>query len=288
MPADIGNYDYAMYTDAFGDDGLKFHNTGTSIVYATASFVTRTDKIEHNKLALLEIKKILNGKPQDEIKSRSIIKHKRFDDVCEILKSLDGFIVAYVIMKERMLSYKPNSDNGAYKLLSGNIRNFTGYCHSSILTRIPGLFPDAKFVAIIDNMKKDEMDAAARFTHLLAKDHNVDVKFADSKSADHSLLQVADLFAGMIGRMFTSYLSTKGYSITPCITCIHKKLRRSRPVCRGNPFKLAYPHFRYFHVIRNKLYPDGSDTFYDQMGLYPPCYTQFAFLDCITRQKKKP
>ncbi|MCL2249565.1 MAG: phosphotransferase, partial [Oscillospiraceae bacterium] len=67
-------YDYIIYVDASGDDGLKFEK-GSSLCFVASSVIIHKDDMSHNIAILNEIKKLMGGKVTDEVKYSKVRRH---------------------------------------------------------------------------------------------------------------------------------------------------------------------------------------------------------------------
>ncbi len=283
---DYAGFDYVMYVDASGDDGVKFSNPGTSKLYVVACFSCCVDAVEKNCDTLLKIKKMLHCNPNDEIKSSTVCKHADFPKVLELLCGLDGYINSYVVFKEQLSSYREGIQDLIYWPCRENGKNFTGFCHAYSLHTIPDLLPEKRFLSIIDNMKISEMKTTDEMKDNIAYNNNIVTKYVDSRSSGHMLLQIADILAGIIRYAFEEYVILKGYTMTRCGTC-NKKIM----LCRGKYWTLATPKMRNINALWPHFFHEPQYEYISLASgihLYPPAYKLFRFLNCIiiSQQKK--
>ena len=94
----VTDHDWAMYIDASGDDGFAF-DRGSSITYTVSSFLCETSEIEYNKGVLNRVKDLLQCPHNLEMKSTTIIKSKKRDQVCDLLSELHGALFQFVVFK---------------------------------------------------------------------------------------------------------------------------------------------------------------------------------------------
>ena len=90
--------DYYAYVDASGCDGFNFKENGqgsTRCFVATVLFVKAEDE-KYNQGLLLDIKKLVGSKPWQEVKSTTVRRHKKRDEIFEILSRVKGSLISYV------------------------------------------------------------------------------------------------------------------------------------------------------------------------------------------------
>lgn len=107
---DFNNYKYILFVDASGDDGYKFgekRNDGSSFSFVVSCFVTEPKNLEYNKNILLEMKQSLFIKPEQEIKSTALKRHKNADAAYEVFSKLKGFAYSLVADKNLLKKQDP-------------------------------------------------------------------------------------------------------------------------------------------------------------------------------------
>ena len=200
-----------MFVDASGDDGYKFKETsseGSSFSFVVSCFVTTPKELEHNKQVLLNMKHVLFVKPEQEIKSTALRRHRNADAAYSEMSNLKGFAYSLIADKKLIQDAIPDSSKKfrtltiiAQKELSGVTHTFPyiSLCTSNLIS-------DAdKILIVIDNMKKREMDS---IKSILSNEHmgNYDLIFRDSKDKNFTLIQIADIMAGTIRNYYENCL----------------------------------------------------------------------------------
>ena len=231
---DFGKYKYIMFVDASGDDGYKFKNSsneGSSYSFVVSCFVTTPQELEHNKQILLNMKHAIFIKPEQEIKSTALKRHRNAQSVYFEMENLHGFAYSLVADK-RLLQAAPENYKDEIEEMS-----FIAKHHLSGITH---LFPfialrnsnllskNDKVLIVIDNMKKREMDSIKNLL-LEVPQEQYDLTFRDSKDKDFSLIQVADIFAGTIRNYYESCLPLKTHNqyCQACFSLIIKNKKGS-------------------------------------------------------------
>ncbi len=219
----FNNYKYIMFVNASGDDGYKFKATssdGSSYSFVVSCFVTEPQNLEYNNQILMEMKRSLFIKPEQEIKSTALKRHRNANAAYTVMSKLKGFSYSLIADKKLIDKATPSPENEFRELtlvaqqdLSGvtHIFPYLSLCSSGLIT------DNDEILIVIDNMKKREMDSIKSI--LSTKDvNNYDLIFRDSKDKNFSLIQIADIMAGTIRTYYESCLplSTHNYY---CLSC---------------------------------------------------------------------
>ena len=140
---------------------------------------------------------------------------------------------------------------------------------------------------IVDNMKTEEILGTKEMVSTRMTDLDYTIKFTDSKSAEHSLLQVSDFFAGLTNKACEKHeiAITNNPSINRCGVCNDVK-----NLCRGKPQSIQTPLFhdiqRYINLYsvwtgKNPNYVMGNG-----LRMFPiPFEKRYRFFDCTMRAK---
>ncbi len=234
---DIHKYNYIMFVDASGDDGYKFaasSSEGSSFSFVVSCFVTPLSELEYNKDILLAMKKALFVKPEQELKSTALKRHRNARAAYEKMASLHGFAYSIITNKRLIQDIKPDevSDIGTMSLIAQI--DLSGITHTfpSIAFQNSGLLKDTdKVLIVIDNMKKREMD---RIKDIFSSDNakQFDLIFRDSKDKDFPLIQIADIMCGTIRSYYESSIPLGKHNYI-CKNCMGAQWHTAK---KGSPF----------------------------------------------------
>lgn len=300
----LDDYKYIMFVDASGDDGYKFKETsgdGSSFSFVVSCFVTTPNELEHNKFVLQNMKKAMFVKPEHEIKSTALKRHKRAAYVYSELSNLHGF--AYSVIVDKKLIKDPEytlAPNEIYReLLLLTQQDISGITHTFpyIALMSSNLLSDKdKTLIVIDNMKKREMESI-RYILSGTSPENYDLIFRDSKDKNFPLIQIADIFAGTIRAYYENCipLSTHNKMCHLCVSFIAKgkKFVRSSPMVKRctikNNKRLFTPYITneafnsvlYFHQTENTEAISG-----EHFIIFPlKQLFYFWYIDCLIMKK---
>ncbi|MFG6334825.1 MAG: DUF3800 domain-containing protein [Lachnospiraceae bacterium] len=231
MP-NFNSYKYIMFVDASGDDGYKFKKTsseGSSYSFVVSCFVTEPQNLEYNNQILMEMKHSLFIKPEQEIKSTALKRHRNADAAYTVMSRLKGFAYSLIADKKLISEVTPSPESEFRELsliaqrdISGITHTFPylSLCSSRLVTE------NDKILIVIDNMKKREMDS---IKSILSTDNfnKYDLIFRDSKDKDFSLIQIADIMAGTIRTYYESCLPLSAHNYY-CVSCFSSAKRGRR------------------------------------------------------------
>lgn len=296
---DFNSYKYIVFVDASGDDGYKFgknRNDGSSLSFVVSCFVTDPKDLEYNKSILLEMKHTLFIKPEQEIKSTALKRHRNAEAAYEILSRLRGF--AYSLIADKRLIKDAQPDNNkefgeltiiAQHFLSGITHLFPLYNLSEIVQN------QERILIVIDNMKKREMDSIRAFLYL-EPPFLYDLSFRDSKDKDFSLIQIADIMAGTIRNYYENCLPVSAHNRF-CGLCfmaaIKKKSNRIYAKCKDKKYHkqyLPYLKDKYFETVINlHRTHDGSQMTGDHFIILPvEQMVMFTYIECLILKRPIP
>jgi len=197
---DFSNYDYIMFVDASGDDGMKF-DKGSSLCFTVACFISSTSDIQTNLKTLNNIKRISDRNESNEIKFSALRRHKRYPDALRELDELKGSFSIYNVFKKSVSDEECLGDP-KLKLITSIPHGFS----ISTLFR-NDMFNDKRILICIDRMKDVGMEYLDTFLERTVPDTediycSYDVIFRDSKAHNFELIQIADIAAGISRRFF--------------------------------------------------------------------------------------
>ena len=277
----VQDYDWAMYIDASGDDGFAFDRK-SSYTYTVNSFMCETNKIEHNKQILSKVKAIVRCKPTDEIKSTTVIKSKKRDVICDTLSELDGVLFQFVIFKRSIdptTIPKEDKEKHTFSAIAHGVTidmaaTFHQHYHKSLCI-------------IVDNMKSEEIIGTKEMVAKNLTGIDYTIKFTDSKSAEHPLLQITDIFAGLTNRACKDHevAISNNPSINRCMPCdFNKKL------CKGKPQSIQTPLFydiqRYVNLFSVWTGKNPNLVMGNGIRMFPINFVKrYRFFDCTLRSK---
>ena len=277
----VTDYDWAMYIDASGDDGFAFER-GSSTTYTVNSFICETSEIEHNIAILNQIKDLLKCPHNLEMKSTTIIKSKKRDQVCDLLSELHGALFQFVIFKEMLDPSSFSTEELDKHIFSTLAHGFTIGMAASFHEHF-----QKSLCIIVDNMKAVEVLGTKEMVKRALQNVDYMIKFCDSKSAEHPLLQISDYFAGLTNRACMDHEKaiSKNPSINRCSPC-----NISRNLCRSKPGSLQTPLFfdiqRYVNLYVIWSDKDSSTIMGNGLRMFPDSFTKrYRFFDCVLRRK---
>lgn len=204
-------YKYIMFVDASGDDGYKFKDTsndGSSYSFVVSCFVTTPQELTHNNQVLLKMKHALSVKPEQELKSTALKRHRNAISAYKKMEQLHGFAYSFIADKRLLHSTPANSKNDLediYFLTKHELGGVTHIFPYVLLRDSELLNKNDKILIVIDNMKKHEMDII-KVILSEAPMEQYDLIFRDSKDKNFSLIQIADIFAGTIRTYYENCL----------------------------------------------------------------------------------
>ena len=227
-------FDYIMYVDASGDDGLKFDHD-SSLCYAAAAFLVAKEDISLNLNILSQIKQIVGCKEIDEVKYSRIRRHRRASEALALLKELRGKVSCHVIFKKELLPEDP---------LLKEPKNLSVLCHLMAMNSLDSYsFSEGqKILVAIDRMKRTEERPLERqmnhgvLSNDMHPDRNftVDTVFRDSKDSQFLLIQIADLLCGIVREQFEQYETNEDmiYFKERCPRCNFLSRSKKGHTCR--------------------------------------------------------
>jgi len=278
----LSPFTHKIYVDFSGDDGDP-SKPNSSKVISMAWVLSSVQNIRHNEGIVLQMKKLIDCKPKDEIKYRSIRRHRKKMELLTILTKARVWLLILVVLKERV------KDAGFRDPRTKRLIDYIHYFPISrfITTKTLPPYPEAWFQLVFDEIGwAGCQDAIRRFYD---DDKNIiwDVKKDPNsvlfgKSGAILMLQLADIFAGMM-REYIENLRSRDFP--PCHVCHIKGIRdcsyrRKRlTVGRAELMKIVHP-----------LLISGSDGIKIDVGFMirpPEVQFRYLFIDCLFGARKK-
>ena len=281
----INKYDYIMFVDASGDDGMKFEKD-SSLCFTTACFITDFKDISHNTDVLNRIKTISGRKTTDELKFSGFRRHPKYKEALKELITIKGNFSLHTAFKQKLTEDEHFSNPKSKKL--------SAFAHVFPITTImeSSMFEGKHVLICIDRMKELEMKTVELVLNYLAptrrKMHcTYDIVFKDSKAVGFELIQMADLAAGL-GRRFFEHTITDPSAISfirICVQCLLAvKAKRLKHSCKTHGItqktrkQLLNSDFKY--ITQNLLESDSS-ALRIAIGFFPPDINKnYYFLVC--------
>lgn len=284
------NYDYVVFVDASGDDGFKFRATsgeGSSYTFVSSCFVVKPEDIQHNTKILQDMKKVLHLPENAELKSTTLKRHRLSDRAYALLDDLIGQCFSMIAFKKDLLKntkYAALCDVQS-KRLSGLTQAFPYYA----IHQFEYFSPNDRILIVMDFMKKSEMTIVEE--HLKnygidpAVSSNYDLIFRDSKAEKYSLIQIADVMAGVIREYFETKLIKTALQF-------HCKICKHRQQCSSSKVRklLASEKIdkKYITPILMHRSPKVKAIMFAGIITFPFLnYQYFGYIDCKLRNKKR-
>jgi hypothetical protein len=281
MPS-LRPFTHRVYVDFSGDDGDP-SKPNSSKVISMAWVLSSVQDIQHNEDLVLKMKKLIGCGPKDEIKYRSIRRHRKKMELLTILTKVKVKLLVLVVLKERV------KDAGFRDPRTKRLVDYIHYFPISRFINAKALppYPEAWFQLVFDEIGwAGCQDAIRRFYD---DDKNIiwDAdKDPDSllfgKSGAILMLQLADIFAGMM-REYIEGLRER--NLPPCHVCHIKEIRdcsykRKRlTVGWAELMKIVYPLL----ISRS----DGIKIDVGFMIRPPEVQYNYLFIDCLFGARKK-
>lgn len=288
-----------MFVDASGDDGYKFKDTssdGSSYSFVVSCFVTTPQELEYNNQILLNMKHAIFVKPEQEIKSTALKRHRNADAVYMEMKGLHGFAYS-LITDKRLLQTMPTDYKNEYEEIESFVKkDLSGITHVFPYIALHNsnvLAEKDKVLIVIDNMKKREMDSIREILTGVPKEQ-YDLIFRDSKDKDFSLIQIADIFAGTIRTYYENCLPLKTHN-QYCKICSALMLKNRSGDLRGKcadkrakRLYLPYVSDNRFNTVIEFHKSGNTDSGLGKCLIILPLVQMmyFAYIECHIFQKR--
>lgn len=261
MKIDINDFDYALFVDASGCDGIKFDN-GSSSCYTVAGYLVSVDNIPADMDVLRSIRQLISGDPERELKYSSLRKHKNREAAFALFSQFSGRALGRVSFKKILLSSNQfdTRDKVFSSVAHAVMISLLSFCREVYGKRV---------LIVVDRMKYTEESpvhflANTQMHDALKKLGSYELIFRDSKDKDFQLIQVADFIAGIMRGFFELY-ETDPIMMDFWRKCYHCNNAREKHLCgkngRRNKLRLiSQTNFRYIYDLL--FNPKVSDLYY--------------------------
>lgn len=299
---DLNKYRYIMFVDASGDDGYKFKESscdGSSFSFVVSCFVTTPDELEYNKSILLRMKAAMYVKPEQEIKSTALKRHKRAPFVYKEMKNLHGFSYSLIADKRLIKDNIPNPGEKYPELVLLAQYDLSGITHTFPYISLSSsklLAQNDKVLIVIDNMKKREMDSIRSILANYSPE-KYDLIFRDSKDKDFPLIQIADIFSGTIRTYYENCLPLAEHNRI-CHLCIssisHMKhfvpyspMVKRCTIKKNKRLYTPYINNEPFNTVMFFHQHPKTDLSFGEHYIIIPIYQllNFMYIDCLILKK---
>jgi len=267
-------FNYIIYADASGDDGLVNPSIKTpgcsSLTQVVAYFTTKVLDDDYNMQVLNKLKTSLGISTDKEIKHRHILKAHDKNKAFSIIQELKGTLYAVVCFKKDYLK----KDNKEYA--------------KDTLSALLHLAPSIS--------AKEEGQKLLVFDHMKAKDETIipnvklegidEIIFKDSKDPKFALIQIADIFSGII-RDFVENFEDKDVNRPLCYKTKKYCNPKLKDLCKFKNKKATIPFATNLCKILPFLYHDLKHE--DHCAVIPirltsiplSSYKRYIFINCI-------
>lgn len=300
---DLDLYKYIMFVDASGDDGYVFKETssaGSSYSFVVSCFMTTPENFNYNKEVLNNMKRAMFVKPEQEIKSTALRRHRYADKVYSEMANLKGIAFSVIADKRLIKEMKviPGDDFYDLTLLAHN--DLSGVTHTfpyMALHNSDLISGSDRVLIVIDNMKKREMESIRK---ILGDEYsttdNFDIIFRDSKDRDFPLIQIADIISGTIRNYYESRLPLSKHN-NYCKMCSRSFIKASRKMvmttmCQtARGMRLFIPHIKddkFNTVLRFHYSYDNGNALGGSFIIIPVNQMlYFMYISCLILKNKK-
>jgi hypothetical protein len=259
----IYDFDYICYVDGSGNDGDKYDvaNGGSSTCFTAAYIMIKVSEHDQNVAILSNIKNFLGTGYRDEIKYKTIRRHKNKWAIYKELSKIKGTAGSHTCFKR---------DVRESYLRDVKSKKLTSFVHSMVISNI-NEDVSGRVLIVMDMMKNIEME----LINLLNNDKQI--IFRDSKDVNFPFIQIADVLAGMTREFFEWSLTAEA----------HRKIGNRCKVCHAKK-KLCAHEKKYTKLLRAvplmKTIPlyqiEGSRQV--RIDVYPPkMLKEYYYLSCL-------
>lgn len=243
--------------------------------------LSSVEDIHHNEGVVLQIKKLIGCRSRDEIKWRSIRRHRKLEDILKILEGVKVSLLILIVLKQKLKEEE---------LIDTRTKQLVNLIHWVPINRfiITGLlppYPQAWFQLVFDEVGWAGCEEGIR--DFYRKDKGILWDAEDDpdslifgKSGAILLLQLADIFAGML-REYVEWQIEKG-DFPPCHICNMKGIRDCSYKRKGLTVGKAYLMKTSSRLlIANK---NGKRIDFGFMVRPPEEQYRYLFVDCLFRK----
>lgn len=284
------NYDYIMFVDASGDDGFQFRDNpgdGSSSTFVASCFVVRPSDIKHNEEVLEHMKGVLNIFPQAELKSTTLKRHRFANQAYALISNLKGQCFSMIAFKKELVGKAQynNYCDVKKKELSGLTQTLPYYA----INKLNYFAPSDRILIVMDCMKKSEMDVVEKnlkeYKISPIVSENYDLIFRDSKATRYALIQIADIFAGIIREYFEKNLE-RTYLQRMCRIC-KSKMQCSTPRIKRALLSQCIEEKYVVPFLMHKSPSLEKIMLFGIMTLPLQHFEYYQYIDCKLSNKKR-
>ena len=261
-----GGYTHFVFADFSGDTGVAKGSTA-SMVYSWV--VVERDQYETVESLVFQAKRLISMKASEEIKYRTVRRHRNRDKVLDLLVGAPVRISIFYVLKSGEEGVLPVEVGNAFPIKRILEWIETANSHSPTKVQI-----------VIDQTKWQYTDTLIR--DVLTGDGSVkdeDLVFGQSGSLE--ILQYADIVAGYF-REFLEGLTARG--VPPCRMCQITHIPQN---CRLHRKGFNYPGMKRFRQWFQLLCDNANGRRFLEGYLTVPIdrSKDYRFLDCIINRK---
>ena len=274
-------FTHKIFVDFSGDDGAPSKPNASKVI-SMAWVLSSVEDIHHNEGVVLQIKKLIGCRPKDEIKWRSIRRHRRLGEILKILEKVKVNLLILIVLKQKLTEER---------LIDTRTKKLVNIIHWVPINRffITGLllpYPQSWFQLVFDEVGWAGCEEEIRDFYRKDKDILWDAdtdpdSLMFGKSGAILLLQLADIFAGIL-REYVEQQIEKG-DFPPCHICNMKQIRdctykrKGLTVGKADFMKTPSPL-----LIANK---DGKRIDFGFMVRPPEEQYRYLFVDCLFKRR---
>lgn len=271
-------FSHRIYVDFSGDMGDPRKKGATKVVCIAWVLTSEQDRW-HNEGMVVEMKRVIGCRQDDELKYRSLRRHSRKDEALTCLEQARVGIVVVPVLKERVREDElrdPTTNKLALLLHHFPLE--------VILKHLAETIPKEELPSLVLQLVFDQVGWAGfrqQIVHRLEEEHHIvwrlppeeSVRFENSKKS--LMLQLADVVAGLAREYIESLESVP---LPPCRICWVKGKRMRPRGCDMKPVGNA----ALMRILRPLLLKTKGDVWERGFLVRPPaaCY-EFCFVDCV-------
>jgi hypothetical protein len=273
LKINVNNFDYIVYVDASGDDGMKFEKC-SSLCFTTACFISAVSDISQNTFILNKIKEMCGRKITDELKHSRLRRHRAYSGALKELENLKGMVAIHNSFKQEIV----------------NNENLTAFTHTFPIELILKLeeFSGKNILICIDRMKQTDMNVVEQILGLKNHESNIKIIFRDSKDINFELIQIADILSGLFRCFFEDTITDADFKsfIKICSICYMSikanKLKRSCDIIKYKAIRNRL--MSKVQNVRHLLIKGESGIILRGISMFPAkAFTRYYFLECAKK-----
>ena len=269
-------FTHRIYTDFSGDDGDP-RTPGASKCLCGAWILSAEKDIRYNEGIVLQIKKLINCKPIDELKYKTLKKHAKKMEALNLLSQVKAKIILNPVIKSKI------DDNSIRAPKTKRLLTIMhGFPLLRFMKHLSAESPNFYLQLIVDEMSWSGYADVIRENF---KGLNVDwTQVRDdwlyfAKSGNSLMLQLADVVAGL-GFEYIEDLQER--KLPPCRICNLAHWGN----CNFKRHKQLIGHNRLIKAVYPSLLRDESGKFFEQGFIVRPpgVEVDYLFVECLQRK----